>query len=239
MTRRANVVWPDATPFAGRDGEPIRILAVSDDPDLTLDDAHNREALGRVDLVVGCGDLERHHLGFLGDAFAAPVWYVRGNHDRGANWEHAKPLTPEPMEDGRFGAVAGLRIVGLSWPGRTTGRAGREDVDAWIQALRTSLRLSMSRRRGPVLMLSHVPPLGAGDDLTDPYHTGFAAYRWLLRRVRPPLWLHGHTTVATVSSMRVEFEGTTLINVTGAVLVTLEPPSGAGRDRARATTSAG
>jgi len=222
VTRRVTIPWPDAEPFMGRAGEPIRLLAVSDDPDPTLDHERNREALGRIDLIVGCGDLERDHLGFLGDALRAPVYYVRGNHDRGPNWDQAKPLTPEPMPEGRIQPAIGLRLLGLSWPGQATGRAARDDLAAWAQSLGAAARTLRLRR--PVLVLSHVPPLGAGDDPRDPYHTGFAAYRWLLDRLRPPLWLHGHTTVATVTSTRVEYGGTSLINVTGSVLVTLEPP---------------
>ena len=224
MTRRITIPWPDAAPFRERGGEPIRLLAVSDDPDPTLDHERNREGLGRVDLIVGCGDLERDHLGFLGDAFRAPVCYVRGNHDRGPNWDYARPQTPEPIPDGRIHPAVGLKLLGLSWPGSATGRAARDDLAAWSQTL-WALSRGALRRNGPVLVLSHVPPLGAGDDPKDPYHTGFGAYRWLLRRLRPPLWLHGHTTVATVASTRVEFEGTSLINVTGAVLLTLEPPA--------------
>jgi len=221
VTRRVTIPWPDAEPFMGRAGEPIRLLAVSDDPDPTLDHERNREALGRIDLIVGCGDLERDHLGFLGDALRAPVYYVRGNHDRGPNWDQAKPLTPEPMPEGRIQPAIGLRLLGLSWPGQATGRAARDDLAAWAQSLGAAARTLRHRR--PVLVLSHVPPLGAGDDPRDPYHTGFAAYRWLLDRLRPPLWLHGHTTVATVTSTRVEYGSTSLINVTGSVLVTLEP----------------
>jgi len=224
VTRRVTITWPDAEPFRERAGQPIRVLAVSDDPDPTLDHERNREALGRVDLIVGCGDLERDHLGFLGDAFRAPVHYVRGNHDRGPNWEQAKPLTPEPMADGLLRPAVGVNLLGLSWPGQATGRAARDDLAAWTQALGATSR-AVVRRTGPLMVVSHVPPLGAGDDPQDPYHAGFAAYRWLLRRLRPPLWLHGHTTVATVTSTRVDHEGTSLINVTGSVLVTLEPPS--------------
>jgi len=49
VTRRLSVVWPDPRPFAGRDGAPIRLLAVSDDIDPTLDHEINRTALGRLD----------------------------------------------------------------------------------------------------------------------------------------------------------------------------------------------
>jgi Icc-related predicted phosphoesterase len=76
----------------------------------------------------------------------------------------------------------------------------------------------------PILVISHAPPLGAGDVSTDAYHVGFSAYRWLLDRLRPPLWLHGHTTMASVSQLVCHANKTEVVNVTGAVLVELFPP---------------
>jgi hypothetical protein len=61
------------------------------------------------------------------------------------------------------------------------------------------------------------------------YHRGFPAYRWLLRRLRPVLWLHGHTTTASVQTLETHAGPTTLINVTGAVLIELLPPDVAAR----------
>jgi len=103
MTDRFRVRWPDAAAFVGRPaGDPIRILAVSDEPDPSLDSAATREGIGHVDLVVGAGDLEPDYLGFVADAFHAPLRYVRGNHDVGPAWAHTeRKLLPEPMRDGK------------------------------------------------------------------------------------------------------------------------------------------
>ncbi|MDQ2673167.1 MAG: hypothetical protein M3Y40_00750, partial [Chloroflexota bacterium] len=115
MTDRLRVRWPDATPFRGRDGQPIRILAVSDEPDPTLDSPATREGLGTVDLIIGAGDLEPDYLGFVTDAFHAPLRYVRGNHDVGSAWGHTeRMLLPEPMPDGVPVSEAGLRLIGFS-----------------------------------------------------------------------------------------------------------------------------
>jgi Icc-related predicted phosphoesterase len=77
----------------------------------------------------------------------------------------------------------------------------------------------------PWLVVSHVPPRDAGDSPDDPYHVGFAAYRTVLERLKPRLWLHGHTTRAKVPTPIVDRGPTTLINVTGSVLVELRPSS--------------
>jgi Icc-related predicted phosphoesterase len=92
--------------------------------------------------------------------------------------------------------------------------------------LRVATRLIADGVRGrsdPIIVLSHAPPSGAGDG-PDAYHLGFRAYRWLLDSFHPPLWLHGHVTTASVPSLNVSLGRTTLVNVTGSVLVELVPP---------------
>jgi hypothetical protein len=220
VTRRLSITWPDSRPFRSRDGRPIRLLAASDEPDPTLESPANRARLGAIDGVVGCGDLEPDWLAFLGDAFDVPLAYVVGNHDRGLSWAAAKNI-PQPLHSGGTSMLAGLRLVALPWP--TAGALGnvRDEGAAWRQALRAGGRLLFGRR--PLLFVSHVPPLGAGDG-PDEYHRGFAGYRWLLNRTHPPLWLHGHVTTASVQELRVDIGSTTLVNVTGSVLVELQPP---------------
>ncbi|MEU4742043.1 metallophosphoesterase, partial [Actinosynnema sp. NPDC023658] len=41
------------------------------------------------------------------------------------------------------------------------------------------------------VLLTHSPPLGCGDG-PDPPHRGFACLHDAVRRLRPPLLLHGH-----------------------------------------------
>ena len=218
--------WPDARPFEGRAGRPIRILAASDEPDPALEFAPNRDALGPIDAVVGCGDLEPHWLDFLAHSFSAPLVFVSGNHDRGTTWEAGREGLPTPLASGSVTRLAGLSVAALSWPGSGEKGNVRDEGRAWRQALtlaRGRLVAWLRGRRGPLLVVSHAPPAGAGD-APDAYHLGFRAYRWLLDRFRPPLWLHGHVTTASVPDLEVRVGGTTLVNVTGSVLVELEPP---------------
>jgi hypothetical protein len=42
--------------------------------------------------------------------------------------------------------------------------------------------------------------------------------------LRPPVWLHGHTNIASVRDLTTAVGRTTLVNVTGTVLVELVPP---------------
>jgi hypothetical protein len=227
MTRTLSVEWPDPRPFADRGGAPIRLLAVSDLPDPALEYAANRAGIEPIDAIVGCGDLEPGYLGFLGDAFGVHVAYVRGNHDRGGQWAESAADAPQHLASGHLVKIDGITVAPLEWPGLQPGTAQRDETRAWLDVVRISTGLvgrRLSGRSSPVLVVSHAPPRGVGDCDTDPYHVGFAGYRWFLERVRPPLWLHGHTTPASVADWRDRLGTSVVVNVTGSVVVELVPP---------------
>jgi hypothetical protein len=227
VTRRMTLVWPDARPFRGRDGRPLRVLAASDEVDPALDEVVNRKALKPVDLVVGSGDLAPDRLAFLADAFHAPLVYVRGNHDRGGPWPEPAhlPLASAGFDDR---TVPGLSVFALPWPSGEREPPLHDEGAAWRQVLRLGGHRLL--RRGPVpLVVSHVPPQGAGDTPTDPYHRGFHAYRFVLDRLRPALWLHGHTNPAAQTEWQKRHGDSTIVNVTGSVLVEIVPPGSGDR----------
>ena len=223
MTDRLEVTWPDTGAFAGRGGRPIRILAVSDEPDPSLDSPSTRAAIGPVDLIVGAGDLQPEYLSFVADAFGAPLRYVRGNHDVGAAWTHTEDtLLPEPMPDATLVSESGLHLIGFSGSPTYSGRGLEVPGGAmWRKALVAWLRAARSR---PVLVVSHAPPRDVNDD-GDLAHRGFTAFRWLTRRLGPPLWLHGHTALVRrgIDQRAVRHEGTLFYNCTGATLIELVP----------------
>jgi hypothetical protein len=68
---------------------------------------------------------------------------------------------------------------------------------ATSSALAHALARRLVRGQAPILVVSHAPPRGVGDHAANRYHLGYAAYRWLLDRLRPPLWLHGHVDPAS------------------------------------------
>jgi hypothetical protein len=235
MTRRLTIHWPDPAPFRDRDGAPIRLLAVSDLLEPTLVDVRNRSQLGPIDLIVGCGDLDCDELTFITDGFNAPLIYVQGNHDTDERWMQCKDSCPDAIHSTSVLNRSGLSIAGLTWPGHRGKRGNRSERTAWSQALRLVTR--RLGKPGPMIVISHVPPLGTGDVATDPYHRGFKGYRWLLGRLGPILWLHGHTPLAAAREWLVQVGDTTVVNVTGAVVIDLLPPEPGGiparRRRAR------
>jgi hypothetical protein len=232
MTDRMRITWPDPRPFAARDGRPIRLLAVSDEVDASLNSARTREALGPIDLVVGCGDLEPDHLAFLADAFGVPLAYVRGNHDVGRAWGAGEHLIPEPLADGRIHEEDGLRLLAFSGAPEYSihGRPGTEQQFSGFAMWRRVVRAwPAAAGSAPLLIVTHAAPRGL-NDAPDQAHRGFTAFRWLLERLRPPLWLHGHTALVRrgIDARCLRHGGTLLVNVTGATLVELLPPAEAG-----------
>ena len=228
MTDRLRLRWPDPRPFANRDSRPIRILAVSDEPDPTLDSAVTRERLGKVDLVVGAGDLEPDYLSFVADAFHAPLRYIRGNHDVGPTWSATRrALLPEPMPDGKVIEEVGIRLVGFS--GSPIYNQRNMQVSSLGMWARVIGAWSAASRARPVLVVTHAPPRGVNDD-DDEAHRGFTAFRWLADRLEPPLWLHGHTALVRRGiDDRTAYRNATLFyNCTGATLVELMLPDADG-----------
>ena len=59
----------------------VRLLAVSDEVEPQLLDQRTVAALGRIDLLIGCGDLPADYLDGLGTLYNVPLLFVRGNHD--------------------------------------------------------------------------------------------------------------------------------------------------------------
>ena len=225
MTRRLSIDWPDPRPFAGREGRPIRILAASDEPDPALERAANRDALGSIDLVVGCGDLSPDWLCFLGDAFRAPLVYVRGNHDRQA----ARGRRPT--------AAAARRRRGRSCARRHPGgRAAMAQLPQGRGAARREgcLAAGHAARAGPRTAPAAAGPRGQPRPAARRRRHPDRRVPRGLRRVpghrtslRPPLWLHGHTNPAAQADWRTTLGTTTVVNVTGSVLVELRRPGGA------------
>ena len=222
MTRRLAIEWPDPRPFEGRDGAPIRLLAVSDAIEPTLADARNRSELGSIDLILGAGDLDCDDLAFVADGFDAPLVYVRGNHDSDERWRQCGDTCPDPIHSTAVLHRAGLSIAGLTWPGRRGQLANRDEGRAWSQSFRIATR--QVGNLDPMIVLSHAPPFAAGDVPTDTYHRGFRGYRWLLERLAPRLWLHGHTPLAAAADWHIQVGSTTIVNVTGAVIIDLLAP---------------
>jgi Icc-related predicted phosphoesterase len=133
------------------------------------------------------------------------------------------------MADGQIHDEDGLRLIGFSGS-PIYGTHGHPSVEQqvsgmamWRRVLAAWLRAA---RKQPLLVISHAAPRGL-NDAADPAHRGFAAFRWLLGRLAPPLWIHGHTALVRrgIDGRTLRHGPTLLVNVTGATLIELVPPA--------------
>jgi len=203
-------------------GRELRILAVSDEPQAELWGGIERDHFGPVQMLVSCGDLAPAYLSYLEGTLRVPFVYAIGNHDLDTAWEdQASRFLPTRPHGAQIVRVAGVDVVVLDWPGRDKRRTRAQDRMAWADAIRVRVT-TLIQRRAPLIVVSHVAPHGAGDD-RDVYHQGFGGYRWLAERLRPALWLHGHTTPASQPERVTHIGPTTCVNVTGAWVIEIGP----------------
>jgi uncharacterized protein len=196
----------------------VRLLAVSDEVEPQLLDERTVEAQGRVDLVIGCGDLPADYLDALATVYAAPLVFVRGNHDPpGRQGDYLN----EAEIDGRVVKEKGLLIAGLEGSIRYSDGAHQyteRQMMAKVRALRLRLRL-----RHPDILITHGPPAGVNEG-TDAPHRGLVAVRRAVQWMRPRLLLHGHVHPYGREIIREGRLGETrVINVVGHRLIELSP----------------
>lgn len=179
---------------------PVRVLAVSDEVAGPLYSPAGCSRLGRIDLILGCGDLPYHYLEYLMTVLGAPLYYVHGNHDSPV--EHgsdgSQKTGPEGGEnlDRRRVRASGLLLAGLEGCIRYRPDAAHQFTQHEMTLRAASLLPGMlanrlARGRCLDILVAHSPPLGIHDG-KDNAHTGFAAFRHLMRFCGPRYLLHGH-----------------------------------------------
>jgi uncharacterized protein len=188
----------------------LRLLAVSDEVEPQLVDERTVAAQGRIDLVVGCGDLPADYLDVLSTVYAAPLLFVRGNHDLpGRQGDY--PLAAEI--DGRVVREQGLLIAGLEGSIRYSD-GPHQYSERQMMAKVLALRVRVGARRLDVL-ITHGPPAGVNEG-TDAPHRGLKAVRRAVEWMRPRLLLHGHVHPYGREIVREALLGETrVINVVG------------------------
>lgn len=204
----------------------VRILAVGDEVSPTLERAVLSESFPKVGLILSCGDLPYDYLEFLVDAVAAPLVFVRGNHDRPVEAEDRVIRAPQGCvdADGRLVEVAGLLVLGLGGSPRYSPKGENQYTEREMRRRAFPLfpRLWWSQLRGKSLdvLLTHAPPRGIHDDL-DPAHRGFAVFLHIIRRWQPKVHVHGHTPPRPGLPTETVLGSTRVVHVRGFRLLEL------------------
>ena len=187
----------------------MKILLLADQAEPTLWEHLDRRKLEGVELVLACGDLPASYLSFLTCFTAAPILYIRGNHDD--RYDKHPPEGCECIED-KLVTVGGLRIVGLG--GSPLYSGGRNQyTERQMEARIRKLGWKIRRAGGVDIVLTHAPARGFGD-AEDFAHCGFEAFLPLLDRYQPRYLIHGHvhTEYGHAIPRVLQRGGTTIIN---------------------------
>jgi Icc-related predicted phosphoesterase len=176
----------------------MRILSLSDAPVTYIYSPIVRARYKDVDVIVGCGDLAYYYLEYVYNALDAPLFFVRGNHDKVIEYSSAGQRSgPHGGMDLHRCVVnyRGLLLAGIEGsPRYRSGPFQYSQGEMWAHVLWLAPRLMWNQLRyGRALdvFVTHAPPSGVheGDDYP---HRGIHAFRWLVKVFQPAVLLHGH-----------------------------------------------
>jgi Icc-related predicted phosphoesterase len=200
----------------------MRILAISDEVVRWMYSPALRERVGEIDLVISCGDLPIYYLEYIASSLNAPCAYVRGNHDQyeiGANGLIKTHPGGWQQLDMERHVMAGLALGGLDGCLRYNQDAPYQysQREQWLRAFVLAARCARARlsgERGIDILVTHAPPYAIHNG-NDHAHTGFEAYNWLMRVMKPRFVLHGHQhrNYSPMQTGETEVDGTTVLNV--------------------------
>ncbi|MCS7221156.1 MAG: metallophosphoesterase [Anaerolineae bacterium] len=207
----------------------MRILTISDQIELSLYHPSIRARLGRIDLVLSCGDLPFYYIDFVCSLLGAPCYYVFGNHAQGLEHSLYPPAPPSAGVnlDGRLVCERGLLIAGLEGARRYNNnpRFQYTDNEMWLKVISLIPQLLRARARyGRFLdiLITHAPPLGIHDG-PDRAHQGFSSFLAFMRWFRPRYLIHGHKHVYGRGEVtETRYHDTIVINTFGFRLIEIE-----------------
>jgi len=200
----------------------VKILAVSDETVDWLYSPNARGRLGKVDLILGCGDLPYYYLEYLVTMLDAPLLYVYGNHDPLVEYTSAGGTKTAPgggeNVDMRCVNQRGLLVAGLEGcirykPDGLHQYTQNEMTWRSLVLLPGLAANRLMRGRWLDVLIAHSPPLGI-HDMPTAAHTGFHAFLNLMRIFRPRYLLHGHRHQNYApGATETRWGATTVINV--------------------------
>jgi uncharacterized protein len=179
----------------------MRILSLSDTIVPLMYSPLVRSRHEGVDLILGCGDLPYYYLEYVFNSLDAPLYYVRGNHDKVIEYSSAgQRAGPHGCIDlhGRTAKSKELLLAGVEGSLRyNPGPFQYTQAQMWMNVYRLVpglLRNRLMYGRYLDVFVTHAPPTGVHDD-DDLPHRGITAFRWMLNVFRPTLHIHGHIHV--------------------------------------------
>ena len=222
----------------------MQFLTVSDEVVPAIYSLNVKERFGRVQTVLGCGDLPYYYLEFIVTMLGVPCFYIQGNHDGLEHSDDGQDLSAPRgcvSLEGRSLLHDGLLFAGLGGSIRYNFESGPQYTETQMQ-LRTwklAPRLMLNRLRyGRYLdvLLTHAPPLGIHNGPDRP-HRGFRAFLGFMERFKPRYLIHGHIHRSYGMSAVTEthYKETIVLNTAGYRLLTIDAPAEQTKNREQRT----
>lgn len=179
----------------------MRILVIADEPSKWLWDFYEEGKLDNIDLILSCGDLPAEYLSFLVTFSNCPLLYVSGNHD---HYDRHPPEGCICIEDQVY-EYEGVRILGLGGSMRYKPGQSNQYTEKEMRKRVFKMLLSIRRKKGFDILLTHAPAKGLGD-MDDMPHRGFQVFLELLDKYHPKYFFHGHVHMNYGSKIKRELE---------------------------------
>ena len=165
----------------------MKILTIADVESKYFYDFYTPGKLRDFELIIACGDLNRHYLEFLVTMARCPLLYVPGNHD--------SAFEKEPPEgcisiDGEIYVHNGVRIMGLGGSHRYK-KGGYMYTERQMENRIRRMWFKIWRHRGFDILVTHAPARYL-NDFDSISHRGFQCFHKLLERHKPRYFIHGH-----------------------------------------------
>ena len=193
----------------------MKVLALSDKLISFIYSSQVRRRFENIDLVIGCGDLPYYYLEYVLTTLEAPLFFVRGNHDKVVEYSTAGQRThPHGGVDLHNKCIT---YNGLTWAGfegslrYRPGPFQHSQTQMWGYVLGLVPIMMVNRLKfGRYLdvLITHAPAQGIHDK-DDLPHQGINAFRWLLSVFRPSYHFHGHIHIYRPDEERETLFGAT------------------------------
>lgn len=214
----------------------MRVLAVSDKVEPILYSPAVVERVGKIDLIISCGDLPHYYIEYLMTMLGRPTVYVFGNHGRevqytsgkGDDWQQANAPLGAVNLHGRTHREGPLLLAGLEGSMRYNSSSGAQytEGEMWRNVYRLAPQLLLNRLRfGRYLdvLVAHSPPRGIHDKPDLP-HQGFTSFLAFMRWFKPRYLLHGHIHLyGRTEATQTRYGETEVINVYPYRILEIEP----------------
>jgi uncharacterized protein len=184
--------------------------------------ANLRRHYADIDVIVSCGDMPRVYLEFITSILNVPLFYVRGNHDNGYEYD---PPGGDNLHQNLV-EYKGITFYGLEGSIRYNKapiQYTERQMAAMVNTAFPMMQYNNLRRGGLDILVTHSPPFGI-HDADDPPHRGFKSLLRFLDWYQPRYMLHGHVhTWDRRKTVRTEYNETVILNINPVTVIEVQP----------------